>query len=111
MPSPACAPALRGASCRACGPRRKVCGEFISAATMPVLEACGVAAAFRAQAGPPVHTVAAYSGATVVHAPLPTAGRALGREHLDTLLRDAALGCGALLFQPAEVTAVTGQSH
>ena len=95
---------------RSAFPRRKVCGEFISAATMPVLEACGVAAEFRARAGPPVHTVAAYAGATMVHAPLPHAqlgwGRALGREHLDSLLRDAALASGAMLFQPAAVTAL-----
>ena len=43
-------------------PRRKVCGEFISAATMPVLEACGVADAFSAAAGPPVTRVGAYAG-------------------------------------------------
>ena len=99
---------------RAGFPRRKVCGEFISAATMPVLEACGVATDFSAQAGPPVHTVAAYSGATMVQAPLPHGqvgwGRALGREHLDMLLRDAAIASGALLFQPAEVTAITRQA-
>jgi flavin-dependent dehydrogenase len=96
-----------------------VCGEFISAATMPVLEACGVAAAFRARAGPPVHTVAAYSGATMVQAPLPGSkagwaplgwGRALGREHLDVLLRDAALASGAMLFQPAAVSAIAKQA-
>src|SRR3984885_2065305 len=169
MPSPACAPVLRDASCRAyglmgtggCGkhwrclsptssrlgamrfeaavigsgpagataarllaqagwsvalieraafPRRKVCGEFISPASMPVLQACGVAADFRARAGPPVHTVAAYSGATTVQAPLPGCGRALGREHLDALLRDAALASGALLFQPATVTAIARQA-
>ena len=100
---------------RAAFPRRKVCGEFISAASMPVLEACGVAAEFRARAGPPVHTVAAYSGATLVQAPLPYArvgwGRALGREHLDVLLRDAALASGAMLFQPAAVTAIARHSH
>ena len=33
-------------------PRRKVCGEFISAPTMPVLKACGIAAPFIAAAGP-----------------------------------------------------------
>jgi flavin-dependent dehydrogenase len=95
---------------RAAFPRRKVCGEFISAPTMPVLEACGVAAQFRARAGPPVHTVAAYSGATLVQAPLPAWGRALGREHLDILLRNAALASGAQLFQPAEATAIARQA-
>ncbi len=92
---------------RAGFPRRKVCGEFISAATVPVLEACGVAEEFLARAGPPVRELAAYSGDTLVHVPMARAqtgwGRALGREQLDLLLRDAAIGAGALLFQPAEV--------
>src|SRR5215471_14610813 len=38
-------------------PRRKVCGEFISAATLPILEACGIGDAFFANAGPPVARV------------------------------------------------------
>ena len=94
-------------------PRRKVCGEFISAATMPVLEACGVADDFLARAGPLVHTVAAYCGDTMVEAPMPYSkagwGRALGREHLDVLLRDAAVASGAMLFQPAEVAGLRRQ--
>lgn len=99
---------------RAAFPRRKVCGEFISAATMPVLESCGVAAEFLARAGPPVHRVAAYAGDTMVEAPLPHAragwGRALGREYLDAMLRDAAVAAGATLFQPAEVAALNRQA-
>src|ERR1700742_1509180 len=51
---------------RADFPRRKVCGEFISAATMPVLEACGVAGDFLALAGPPVRRLAGYAGDTIV---------------------------------------------
>jgi flavin-dependent dehydrogenase len=94
-------------------PRRKVCGEFISAASLPVLEACGVAGDFLTQAGPPVQRLAAYSGDTMVEKALPPGkagwGRALGREHLDVLLRDAAVTAGAMLVQPAEVVAVSGQ--
>jgi len=85
-------------------PRRKVCGEFISAATMPVLEACGVAEAFAAAAGPVVTRVGAYAGDATLSAPSERSwGRALGREHLDVMLRDAAIGAGAELLQPAEV--------
>ncbi len=95
---------------RAGFPRRKVCGEFISAATMPVLEACGVADEFLGRAGPMVRTVAVYSGAAMVEAPLPYAtsgwGQAMGREQLDVLLRDAAVAAGARLFQPVEVAAL-----
>jgi len=93
-------------------PRRKVCGEFISAATLPVLEACGVSDSFVAAAGPHITRVALYSGGVMVDAPLPRAGsgvgwgRALGREHLDVLLRDAAVAAGARLFQPAEIIAL-----
>ena len=88
-------------------PRRKVCGEFISATTMPVLESCGVAEAFRAAAGPPVMRVGVYAGNTLLAAPgVKDWGRALGREHLDLMLRDAAVAAGAELFQPAEVTAL-----
>jgi flavin-dependent dehydrogenase len=97
-------------------PRRKVCGEFISAATLPVLDACGVAADFLALAGPPVRRVAAWAGDMTVDAPLPRTkgwGRALGREHLDGLLRDAATAAGTQLFQPAEVVTLerTANGH
>ncbi len=86
-------------------PRRKVCGEFLSATTMPVLEACGVADAFSAAAGPPVTRVGAYAGSAKLTAPEEKVwGRALGREYLDLMLRDAARDAGAVLFQPAEVS-------
>jgi len=88
-------------------PRRKVCGEFISAATMPVLEACGVADAFAIHAGPPVLRVGIYAGEATLMAPEERGwGRALGREHLDLLLRDAAVAAGARLFQPVEMTSL-----
>ena len=88
-------------------PRRKVCGEFITAATLPVLEACGVAEDFVAAAGPPVVRVGIYAGEALLMAPEERLwGRALGREQLDLLLRDAAIAAGARLFQPAEITSV-----
>jgi flavin-dependent dehydrogenase len=88
-------------------PRRKVCGEFISATTLPVLAACGIADAFASSAGPPVRRLALYAGKAMPTAPMPDGagwGRALGREHLDTLLRDAAVKAGVVLHQPMEVT-------
>src|SRR5471032_1542529 len=64
-------------------PRRKVCGELISAPTMPVLEACGVRQAFVAAAGPPVTHIGLYAGQTMLSSPGEQVwGRALGREHL-----------------------------
>ncbi len=86
-------------------PRRKVCGEFISATTMPVLKACGIAAPFIAAAGPQVTRIGAWAGSAMLAAPQKRFwGRALGRETLDTMLRDAAVVAGAALLQPAEVT-------
>lgn len=91
-------------------PRRKVCGEFVSAATMPVLKECGLAVPFIAAAGPPVTRVGVYAGNVMLSARHDRVwGRALGREHLDVMLRDAAAAAGAALMQPAEVTAVTRQ--
>src|ERR1700744_1336979 len=85
-------------------PRRKVCGEFISATTMPVLQSCGITASFIAAAGPPVTRVGIYAGNAMLRAPREQVwGRALGREHLDVMLRDAAVTAGVDLFQPAEV--------
>src|SRR5262249_5059452 len=79
-------------------PRRKVCGESISATTLPLLEELGLADAFESLAGPPVTRVGLFAGATMIEAPLPSPGawgRALGRETLDTLLLDAAARAGA----------------
>jgi len=88
-------------------PRRKVCGEFISATSMAVLKACGIAVPFIAAAGPAVMRVGVYAGDAMLSAPREQLwGRALGREHLDVMLRDAALAAGARLFQPVEVISV-----
>lgn len=88
-------------------PRRKVCGEFISSASLPVLENCGVAKDFLAAAGPMVIRIGLYSGDAMIVSPRDKDwGRALGREHLDTLLRDAAMRAGVRLFQPADVISV-----
>jgi flavin-dependent dehydrogenase len=86
-------------------PRRKVCGEFISATSVPVLKACGVAARFIEEAGPPVTRLGIYAGETILAQQRERVwGRALGREHLDLMLRDAAVAAGAQLYEPAEVT-------
>ena len=88
-------------------PRRKVCGEFISAPTMALLDRLGVGQDFAGMAGPPVTDVALYAGAATLTAPLPAGGgRALGREHLDTLLRDRAVALGAKLYQPCQLLAL-----
>lgn len=88
-------------------PRRKVCGEFISATSMPLLHNLGIDAEFLEMAGPPVRRVGLYAGAHRVDAPMPVSragdgglGRALGREHLDAMLLDGAKRAGAEVLQP-----------
>jgi menaquinone-9 beta-reductase len=88
-------------------PRRKVCGEFISAASLPLLAELGVGSAFGISAGPPVRRIALYSGEVMVEAPMPNFpsaapgwGRALGREQFDLLLLDGAARAGAHVWQP-----------
>ncbi|SDR56211.1 Dehydrogenase (flavoprotein) [Rhizobiales bacterium GAS113] len=88
-------------------PRRKVCGEFISATSMPLLHELGVSDAFFERAGPEVRRVGLFADKAVLDSAMPQAagsfagwGRALGREHLDTLLLEAAVNAGARLWQP-----------
>src|SRR5205814_1454116 len=52
-------------------PRRKVCGEYLSATNLPLLDHLGVGAAFRAEAGPPIRKVAIFAGKSSVQADLP----------------------------------------
>lgn len=88
-------------------PRRKVCGEFISATTLPLLNALGIRDAFLERAGPPVRSVGFFAGDAVLSAPMPRTemggelwGRALGREHLDLMIVNAAADAGARVWQP-----------
>jgi 2-polyprenyl-6-methoxyphenol hydroxylase-like FAD-dependent oxidoreductase len=104
---------------RAAFPRRKVCGEFISATTWPLLAELGVADALSARAGPVIARVGVFAGARTALAPLPDpalrtateGGRALGREHLDTALLDAARRAGATVLQPFSLTAFAMDAH
>lgn len=101
-------------------PRRKVCGECIAASNLPLLDALGVGNAFRAIAGPELRRVGLFVGANRIVAPLPPLensaqrwGRALGREHLDTMLVQRARDLGAQVWQPCTVRQVDrdGQHH
>ena len=88
-------------------PRRKVCGECIAASNLPLLDALGVGDAVARTAGAPLRRVALMRGAEEIVAALPPSadpvhrwGRALGREHLDSLLVERASKLGATLWQP-----------
>ena len=92
-------------------PRRKVCGEFISATNGPLLRALGVEDEFLAAAGPEVRHVGVFAKDQVLAAPMPRGpqrgfGRALGREQLDTLLLAAATRAGATAWQPWRVAQI-----
>jgi menaquinone-9 beta-reductase len=91
-------------------PRRKVCGEYLSATNLPLFDGLGIGDEFRDRAGPAVKRVGVFAGSRMLVAELPRAGgdwgRAWGREHLDTLLLDRARGAGTEVLQPSQVTAL-----
>jgi len=96
---------------KAAFPRRKVCGEFVSATTWPLLAQMGVADALLPLAGRPVSRVGVFAGRMRIASGLPLpdtgtgiAGRAIGREHLDSALLDRAVVAGAELWQPWSLT-------
>ena len=99
-------------------PRRKVCGEYISGAAWPLLAELGVAARAAALAGPEVGRVGLFAGDVVLAAPMPHArdlawrnGRALGRDHLDSILLEQAIEHGAEAFQPWAVARIERSAH
>lgn len=89
-------------------PRRKVCGEYISATTWTLLEQLGLAS-LDAVAGPAVSRVGCFARDARVEAPMPQPragqrwGRAIAREHLDPALVAAAAAAGARVLQPVRV--------
>ncbi|MET3577403.1 2-polyprenyl-6-methoxyphenol hydroxylase-like FAD-dependent oxidoreductase [Mesorhizobium robiniae] len=97
-------------------PRRKVCGEYMSASNLALLDQLEIGDAWRASAGPEIHRVGFFSGETCVEAPMPRArngvsarpgfGRALGRDILDCLLLQAAGSAGIEIFQPCRAVAI-----
>ncbi len=92
-------------------PRRKVCGEYLSATNWPLLEQLGFADAFEAAAGPEVKRVGLIAGETSLVADLPQRrsdtrrwGRALKRDTLDAQLLTDAANAGAQILQPYRAT-------
>lgn len=94
-------------------PRPKVCGEFVSASSFPLFAELGLLQDVRRLAGPEVRRVGIFAGETVSAADMPPVsgpfgkwGRALGREHFDVLMLQAAVRAGADLWQPFRVTGI-----
>src|SRR5476651_2720222 len=91
-------------------PRRKVCGEFISATTLPLLHKLGIANLYLTESGPEIRRVGVFASDTMLTSAMPPLhhlphkwGRALGREQLDTALLSAAKNAGAKVWQPCQV--------
>lgn len=97
-------------------PRRKVCGECIAASNLGLLDALGVGAEVDARAGGELRRVALLRGDETIVAALPAGegahrwGRALGREHLDTLLAERAEVAGATRLQPWALESIDGSA-
>lgn len=94
-------------------PRRKVCGDFMSATNLALLDKFGLSDDWRAEAGPEVRRVGLFAGNRKIEASMPVApkgyGRALGRDLLDSLFLSAAQKAGAEVFQPWHAVGITGE--
>ncbi len=94
-------------------PRPKVCGEFISASSFPLFAELGLLEDVRRLAGPEIRRVGIFSGETVSTSDMPAVsspfgkwGKALGRDHFDLLMLEAAVRAGADLWQPCRVACI-----
>ena len=95
-------------------PRRKVCGEFLSATNLSLLARFGLDKTWRAEAGPEVRRVGLFAAGSRIEAPMPRSpdggyGRALGRDRLDGLLLKMAGEAGAVVFQPWQAVRATAE--
>ncbi|MGF1582498.1 MAG: NAD(P)/FAD-dependent oxidoreductase [Gemmataceae bacterium] len=101
-------------------PRRKVCGEYLSATNWPLLDQLGLSPDFREKAGPVVDRVGLFAGQTILQTNIPRpnpstggqrstpapCGRALSREHLDTWLLEEGRKAGVSVLQPYSAKAM-----
>jgi menaquinone-9 beta-reductase len=96
-------------------PRRKVCGECLTAGTLALLDELGIGVGVRAHAGPELRQMGWMSESATLVAEFPPCtqgpyryGRALSRQYLDTLLVERALAQGVAVLQPVRVRAIRG---
>ena len=99
-------------------PRRKVCGEFVSATTLPLLKELGVSETFLENAGPEVRQVGLFVNNVILMSDMPPAGtgptgwgRALRREHLDTQLLRHVSEAGCTVWQPWTAMALDRENN
>ena len=88
-------------------PRGKVCGEYISATSLPLMKELGIADFYLNQGGPEVKRVGLYAADTMLTSRMPPVentfgkwGRALKRDQLDNLLLNEARNAGTKIWQP-----------
>ncbi len=96
-------------------PRRKVCGEFISATNEALFRDLDLDGLIRGLAGPEVRRVGLFAGALMAAAAMPRPdaagpgyGFAMAREALDDLLVRKAEQAGAALLTPWRAVALAG---
>lgn len=97
-------------------PRRKVCGECISAGSLALLDELGIGASVRAHAGPELRHMAWMDRSSTLIADFPVCtagpyryGRVLRRDFLDILLVEHAAAQGVAVLQPARVRSIAGE--
>ncbi|AHE67600.1 NAD(P)/FAD-dependent oxidoreductase [Legionella oakridgensis] len=88
-------------------PRRKVCGEFMSATNLDLIHQLGIADFYLRTSGPEIQRVGLFAADAILATKMPSEnnssrkwGRALGREHLDLALMNRAAQLGVTLWQP-----------
>jgi 2-polyprenyl-6-methoxyphenol hydroxylase-like FAD-dependent oxidoreductase len=84
---------------RSAFPRRKVCGEYLNAGAVHLLDELGAGEAVRAAASPLRGIRLVPPGAAAVELPFPETALALARETLDLLLLDAARASGVTVLR------------
>ncbi|MEP6787972.1 MAG: NAD(P)/FAD-dependent oxidoreductase [Acidobacteriota bacterium] len=95
-------------------PRRKVCGEYLSATNLDLFGKLGIFDEFARLAGPEISSVGLFSDSANLTADMPRIlrsqnywGRALRREVLDKLLLNKAVEAGAEVRQPWAVVDIS----
>lgn len=95
-------------------PRRKVCGEYLSATNLPLFNHLEFTELFLQNAGPEIKRVGLFADSLTLESKMPRLkncanswGRALRREVLDSLLLAQASQEGVKVYQPWSVTDIT----
>jgi flavin-dependent dehydrogenase len=91
-------------------PRRKVCGEFISATTFHLVNELGVALSLNGHIGPPIRRIGIFGRKQRYVGPESAAalGMVIPRARLDSVLLETAIARGVTVWQPWKAIALNG---